>query len=152
MWGKHYLSKTLSNGLYQNAVHWYLAKGLYVSVRLLWKALPSREEPDISSSIINTKARLHPHYTRNISPKHGSALNTRSLYVRVTSRKRKTASGVAVRGDSGVAGERRVVDVPTFHSWGKCSMPFTNINSDWMSNSSSGLCIITLFTRVHLGV
>ena len=47
-----------------------------------------------------------------------------------------------MRGDSGVAGEGRVVGVPKFHSWGKCTMPLTNINSDWMSNASSGLCII----------
>ena len=38
-----------------------------------------------------------------------------------------------MRGDGGVAGEGRVVGVPKFHS---------NINSDWMSNASSGLCII----------
>ena len=25
---------------------------------------------------------------------------------------------------------------------GKCTMPLTNINSDWMSNASSGLCIV----------
>ena len=58
------------------------------------------------------------------------------LYVwyieRVTSRRRK----IAVMGDGGVAGEGRVVGVPQFHSWGKCSMPLTNINSDWMSNVS----------------
>ena len=47
-----------------------------------------------------------------------------------------------MRGDSGVAGEGRAVDVPKFHSWGKCTMPLTNINSDWMFNASSGLCII----------
>ena len=47
-----------------------------------------------------------------------------------------------MRGDSGVAGEWRVVGVPNFHSWGKCTMPLTNINSDWMSNTSSGLCVI----------
>ena len=47
-----------------------------------------------------------------------------------------------MRGDSGVAGEGRVVGVPKFHSWGKCTTPLTNINSDWMSNASSGLCII----------
>ena len=47
-----------------------------------------------------------------------------------------------MRGDSGVAGEGRVVGVPKFHSWGKCTMPLTNINSDWMFNASSGLCII----------
>ena len=45
-----------------------------------------------------------------------------------------------MRGDSGVVGEGRVVGVPKFHSWG--TMPLTNINSDWMSNASSGLCII----------
>ena len=33
-----------------------------------------------------------------------------------------------MRGDSGVAGEGRVVGVPKFHSWGKCTMPLTNIN------------------------
>ena len=47
-----------------------------------------------------------------------------------------------MRGDSGVAGEGRVVGVPKFHSWSKCTMPLTNINSDWMLNASSGLCII----------
>ena len=46
-----------------------------------------------------------------------------------------------MRGDSGVAGEGRVVGIPKFHSWGKCTMPLTNINSDWMSNALSGLCI-----------
>ena len=60
-----------------------------------------------------------------------------------------------MRGDSGVAGEGRVFGIPKFHSWGKCTMPLTNINSDWMSNASSGLCIILLFIlyyAVHLGV
>ena len=47
-----------------------------------------------------------------------------------------------MRGDGGVAGEGRVVGVPRFHSWGKCTMPLININSDRMSNTSSGLCII----------
>ena len=50
-----------------------------------------------------------------------------------------------MRGDSGVVGEGRVVGVPKFHSWGKCTMPLTNINSDWMSNASSGLCIILYY-------
>ena len=50
-----------------------------------------------------------------------------------------------MRGDSGVAGEGRVVGVPKFHSWGKCTMPLTNINSDWMSNASSGLRIILYY-------
>ena len=50
-----------------------------------------------------------------------------------------------MRGDSGVAGEGRVVGIPKFCSWSKCTMPLTNINSDWMSNASSGLCIILLY-------
>ena len=50
-----------------------------------------------------------------------------------------------MRGDSGVAGEGRVFGIPKFHSWGKCTMPLTNINSDWMSNASSGLRIILLY-------
>ena len=47
-----------------------------------------------------------------------------------------------MRGDggvAGVAGERNVVGVPKSHSWDKCTMPLANINSDWMSNASSGL-------------
>ena len=32
-----------------------------------------------------------------------------------------------MRGDGGVAGEGRVVGVPKFHSWGKCTMPSTQI-------------------------
>ena len=47
-----------------------------------------------------------------------------------------------MRIDGGVAGEGRIVCVPKFHSWGKCTMPLTNIQSDWMSNILSGLCII----------
>ena len=62
---------------------------------------------------------------------------------------------VSVRGDCGVAGEGRLVGVPKFHSWGKCTMPLTNINSDWMSNS--GLCIILVIIysgplKLHLEV
>ena len=48
---------------------------------------------------------------------------------------------VAVRGEGGVAGEGRVVGIPKFPSWGKYTMPLMNINSDWMSNASSVLCI-----------
>ena len=47
-----------------------------------------------------------------------------------------------MRGHSGVAGEGRVVGVPKFNSWGKYTMPLRNINSDWISNASSGLYII----------
>ena len=78
-----------------------------------------------------------------------SVLNTHSndfihTYIEcVTSHKRKNiASGVSVKGDGGVAyvaGEGRVVGVPKFHSCGKCNMPLTNINSDWTSNTSTGL-------------
>ena len=48
----------------------------------------------------------------------------------------------AVRGESGVAGEGKLVALPNFHSWGKCTMPLLNIQLDWMSNTSSGLYII----------
>ena len=44
---------------------------------------------------------------------------------------------------SGVAGERRVVGIPKFHSWSEYTLPLMNINSDWISNASSGLCIIS---------
>ena len=44
-------------------------------------------------------------------------------------------------GEGGVAGEGRVVGIPKFHSWGKWTIPLTNINSDWMPNAYSGLCI-----------
>jgi len=59
-----------------------------------------------------------------------------------------------MRGEGNVAGGGRLVGTPKFHSWGKCSMPLANINSDWMSNASSGLGINLfmllsyLFTRV----
>ena len=46
-----------------------------------------------------------------------------------------------MRGEGSVAGEGGVVGVPKFHSWDKCTMPLTNINLNWMSNASSGLCI-----------
>ena len=50
-----------------------------------------------------------------------------------------------MRGDGGVAGERKVVGVSKFHSWGKCTVISTNIKSDWMSKASSGLCIILYY-------
>ena len=55
-----------------------------------------------------------------------------------------------MRVDSGVASEGRVVGVPKFHSWGKCTMPLTNIDSDWMSNASSGMCIILLYYIIYI--
>ena len=56
-----------------------------------------------------------------------------------------------MRGDSGVAGEGRVVGIPKFYAWSKCTMPLTNINSDWMSNASSGLCIRLLCYIIYAG-
>ena len=35
-----------------------------------------------------------------------------------------------MRGKGGVAGEGKVFGVPKFHSWGKCTMPLKNVNSD----------------------
>ena len=111
-------------------------------------SLPLREEPDISLSIVNSKARFDPlyicvRYTCIISPKCGSVLNTHSndfihMYIEhVTSCKRKNC--FAVSGDGGVADEGRSVGVPKFYSWSKCTMSLTNIYSDWMSNASSRL-------------
>ena len=92
----------------------------------LKKALPSREEPDISLSIVNSKARLYllifAHYARIISLKRGIALNTcsndfiRRYIERGHHVSGKIASGVAVRDDGSVAGEGRVVGVPKFYS------------------------------------
>ena len=60
----------------------------------------------------------------------------------MTSHKGKITSEVAVRGEGGVAGGERVVGGTKDSFLGKCTMPLTNINSDWMSNASSGLCIV----------
>ena len=35
-----------------------------------------------------------------------------------------------MRGEGGEAGEGRVVGVLKFHSWGKCTVPLTSINSE----------------------
>ena len=72
---------------------------------------------------------------RSINPKHGSALNTRNNFIRSILNVRRHVSGniasvVAVRVDSGVAGEGRVAGIPKFHSWGEYTMPLRNINSD----------------------
>ena len=98
---------------------------------------------------LSIEARFYTHALRACySPKRCSAPNTHSndfirrYNERVTSRKRKNRFVSHCEGcESGVACEGRVVGVPKFHSWGKCTMPLTNINSDWMSNASSGLCI-----------
>ena len=69
------------------------SKRVYVSIKLL----PSGEEPDISISIVNSKARLHllmlARYSCIGSLNHSNALNTRNDFIRrhverVTSRKR----------------------------------------------------------------
>ena len=64
-----------------------------------------------------------------------------------------------MRGDGGVAGEGRIVGVPKFRSRETSTIPLTNINSDWLSNTSSGLCIILVSYiilcesfKLHLGV
>ena len=46
-----------------------------------------------------------------------SCLAPLAVLNKVHSAIRKITSGVAVRGDSGVAGEESVVGVPKFHSW-----------------------------------
>ena len=58
----------------------------------------------------------------------------------------------------GVAGEGRVVGIPKFHCWGKCTMRLMNINSDWLPNASSDLCINLYYLfilrgsfKLHLG-
>ena len=61
----------------------------------------------------------------------------------VTSRKQEIASGPAAKGEGGVAGKENLVGTPKFHSWSNCTMPLTNVQSDWMSNTFSGLCILT---------
>ena len=52
-----------------------------------------------------------------------------------------------MRGDGDVVGEGRIVGVPKFHSRAKCTMPLTNINSDLMSDASSGLSIILVILQ-----
>ena len=56
-----------------------------------------------------------------------------------------------MRGEGGVAGEGSVVGAPKFHSWGKCTMPLTNINRIGFPRLPLA-CVLTyviyLFTRV----
>ena len=62
---------------------------------------------------------------------------------------RKISLAVAVGGEGGVAVEGRVVGAPKFYSWGKCTMPLTSINSDWISKASSGLCINLCYLFIY---
>ena len=88
------------------------------------------------------------HYARIVSLKHSSVLNTRSndfilWHIEcVTSRKQGNHFRSCCEG---VAGEGSLVGVSKFHSWCKCTIPLININSDWMSNASSALCIILYY-------
>ena len=98
---------------------------------------------------MNSKAQFHlTRYAHNISLKHNSALNTCSndfirTYIKcVMSRKWENHFVSHCGGESGVAGEGRVVGVLKFNSWGKCTMPLTNISSDW------NIIFIVLFTWV----
>ena len=132
--------KSLLVGL-KNKVHCYLATRPKVEVLVV---LTSREEPDISLSIVNSMTHLicfiHARVTCIILA--GSVLNIRNdfnVYIeRVTSRKRKQKKKTK------------------FHSRGKCTVILTNINSDWMSKACSGLCITLYYLRwsfkLHLGV
>ena len=89
---------------------------------------------------------------RNIGPKHGSALNTCNDFIRSIIRhvSGKITSGVAVRGDSGVAGEGRVDGIPKFLSWVKCTISLTNINSDWMSKLPLACVLFILYYVIHI--
>ena len=64
-----------------------------------------------------------------------------------------------MRGDSGVAGEGRVVGIPKFHSWGKCTMPLTQIGCPKLPLACVLYCYIILCYiylrgsfKLHLGV
>ena len=85
------------------------------------------------------------HYVHNVSPKHGIVLNTCNDFIRSIFVWRhvsgKITSGVAMRGDSGVAGEGRVVGEPKFHSWGKCTMKVaTKPTNSWPFRVIIELC------------
>ena len=75
----------------------------------------SREEPDISLSIVNSKARL---YTRTllVSPKQifthiGKLIKCENSFWHLL-------CGVTVRDVAGVAGEGKLVGLSKFHFWG----------------------------------
>ena len=47
-----------------------------------------------------------------------------------------------MRGQDGVADEEKLVSVKFHAGVSPPCVPLTNIQSDWMSNASSGLCIM----------
>ena len=55
-----------------------------------------------------------------------------------------------MRGEGGVAGEGRVVGVPKLQSWGKCTMPLTQIGYPLLPLACvlTYIIYIVLFTRV----
>ena len=60
--------------------------------------------------------------------------------------------GVTVKGEGGVADEGRVFGVPKFHSCGKCSIPLTNIDSDWMLPLACVLFILYYITLHYISL
>ena len=67
----------------------------------------------------------------------------------------KISSGTAVRAEGGIAGEGKLVDVPKFHSWGKCTMPLMNMYSQIGCPMLPLACVLTYITpqdansRIH---
>ena len=51
-----------------------------------------------------------------------------------------------------LAGEGKLVGVPKFHSWSKYTVPLMNINSDGMSNASSGLHIARYYLQGYFNL
>ena len=51
-----------------------------------------------------------------------------------------------MRGEGGVAGEGRVVGLPKFHSWGKCTMP--RISTQIGCQTLSLACVLTYIIYV----
>jgi len=85
-----------------------------------------------------------------ISLKRGSALNTgsnafRSKYIKnVTSHKRENPFWHNCEGRGWCSWWREACQCTKVSFLAKCTMLLTNINSDWTSNASSGLCIILI--------
>ena len=83
---------------------------------LLKKALSSREEPDTSLSNVSSKAHLHFLYSL-LSSKHNTLNTCSNDFIckhieHVMSHKHEILSGTTMRGEGGVAGEGKLVDVP----------------------------------------